>query len=207
MTPLAIHTETEVCAPCHARRSPLGDGHEIGKPLLDGYRPLAARSRPLPRQRPDGRRGLQLRLVPAEQDVRGRGHLLELPRAAQPEAARRGQRGLRPVPSAQRVRHGRPPLSHARRARQPVRRLPHAGQDLHGGRPAPRSRLPRAAPGPRHQDRRRRMSAPAAMRTRIPRGPRRGSRSGTARTDGASQRSARRWRPTGPPCRARRSVW
>ena len=39
MTPLATHTETEVCAPCHARRSPLGDGHAIGKPLLDGYRP------------------------------------------------------------------------------------------------------------------------------------------------------------------------
>jgi predicted CXXCH cytochrome family protein len=37
--PLASHVETEVCAPCHARRSPLGDGHEIGKPLLDGYRP------------------------------------------------------------------------------------------------------------------------------------------------------------------------
>ena len=39
MTPLATRTETEVCAPCHARRSPLGDGHAIGKPLLDGYRP------------------------------------------------------------------------------------------------------------------------------------------------------------------------
>ena len=39
MTPLPVHTETEVCAPCHARRSPLGDGHEIGKPLLDAYRP------------------------------------------------------------------------------------------------------------------------------------------------------------------------
>ena len=32
---------------------------------------------------------------------------------------------------------------------QPVRRLPHAGQDLHGRRPAPRSRLPRAASRPR----------------------------------------------------------
>ena len=39
MTPMAKRTETEVCAPCHARRSPLGDGHEVGKPLLDGYRP------------------------------------------------------------------------------------------------------------------------------------------------------------------------
>ena len=39
MTPLPTHTETEVCAPCHARRSPLGDSATVGKPLLDGYRP------------------------------------------------------------------------------------------------------------------------------------------------------------------------
>jgi Flp pilus assembly protein TadD len=39
MTPLPVHTETEVCAPCHARRSPLADDHTIGRPLLDGYRP------------------------------------------------------------------------------------------------------------------------------------------------------------------------
>ncbi len=39
MTPLSNRTETEVCAPCHARRSPLGDEHRIGQPLLDGYRP------------------------------------------------------------------------------------------------------------------------------------------------------------------------
>ena len=39
MTPLRGGTETEVCAPCHARRSPLRDGHTIGRPLLDGYRP------------------------------------------------------------------------------------------------------------------------------------------------------------------------
>ena len=29
-----MHTETEVCAPCHARRAPLGDAHTIGQPLL-----------------------------------------------------------------------------------------------------------------------------------------------------------------------------
>lgn len=38
MTPLQKHTETEVCAPCHARRAPLGDGHTIGLPLLDAFR-------------------------------------------------------------------------------------------------------------------------------------------------------------------------
>ena len=38
-TPLPLHTETEVCAPCHARRAPQGDGHAIGRPLLDAFRP------------------------------------------------------------------------------------------------------------------------------------------------------------------------
>ena len=38
-TPLPMHTETEVCAPCHARRAPQGDGHAIGRPLLDAFRP------------------------------------------------------------------------------------------------------------------------------------------------------------------------
>lgn len=36
--PLADRTETEVCAPCHARRSPLGDGRVTGAPLLDFHR-------------------------------------------------------------------------------------------------------------------------------------------------------------------------
>ena len=36
--PLTVRTETEVCAPCHARRSPVGDGHAIGAPLLGSYR-------------------------------------------------------------------------------------------------------------------------------------------------------------------------
>ena len=36
--PLTTRIETVVCAPCHARRSPLGDGHAVGAPLLDSYR-------------------------------------------------------------------------------------------------------------------------------------------------------------------------
>ena len=66
-------------------------------------------------------------------------------------------------------------------------------------------RVPR--PDLDHQDRVAGCLRELPCRTRIRRGPRRGSRSGTARTDGASQPSARRWRPTGPPDRARRSVW
>lgn len=37
--PPAFRTEVEVCAPCHSRRAPIGDGYEVGAPLLDGYRP------------------------------------------------------------------------------------------------------------------------------------------------------------------------
>lgn len=37
-TPRATSTDIEVCAPCHARRAPLGDGRLIGAPLLDFHR-------------------------------------------------------------------------------------------------------------------------------------------------------------------------
>ncbi len=32
-------TEIQTCAPCHSRRTPLGDGHEPGTPFLDDYLP------------------------------------------------------------------------------------------------------------------------------------------------------------------------
>lgn len=38
-TPPRGSAEIEVCAPCHSRRAPLGDGHVPGEPLMDGYRP------------------------------------------------------------------------------------------------------------------------------------------------------------------------
>ena len=72
------------------------------------------------RRRPDARRGLQLRLVPAEQDVRDGRDLQRLPRAALAEAARAGQRRLRAVPPAVEVRRaGAPsPRRPGRRARR-----------------------------------------------------------------------------------------
>ncbi len=42
----------------------------------------AARRRPVRSRRPDPRRGLRVRVVPAEQDVHGRRHVFELPRPA-----------------------------------------------------------------------------------------------------------------------------
>ena len=57
-----------------------------------------ARPRPLSRRRPDAGRGVQSRLVPAKPHVRQGRDLQQLPRAAQPEAAGRGQRAVRSVP-------------------------------------------------------------------------------------------------------------
>ena len=37
--PLRAHTELEVCAPCHARRTQLAEGRVAGEPLLDTHRP------------------------------------------------------------------------------------------------------------------------------------------------------------------------
>ena len=90
----------EVCAPCHARRSPLGDGRDDRPPLLDAYRPslldpgLYHADGQIDGEVYNYGSFLQSRMY------RGRRDLLRLPRAAQPAAARRGQRGLRPVPPA-----------------------------------------------------------------------------------------------------------
>ena len=59
--------------------------------------PGAAHARPLLPGRPAARRGLQLGLVPVEPHVLEGRDLRRLPRTARREAARRGQRGLRPV--------------------------------------------------------------------------------------------------------------
>ena len=45
MTPLPTHTETEVCAPCHARRSPLGDSATRRQAAARRLPAVAARSR------------------------------------------------------------------------------------------------------------------------------------------------------------------
>ena len=60
---------------------PMAVGHASGR---------AAHARALPCRRADAGRGLQLRLVQAEQDVRGRRHLQRLPRAARRQAAAPG---------------------------------------------------------------------------------------------------------------------
>ena len=94
-------------------------------------------------RRQDGGRGLQLRALPREPDVREGCHLQRLPRPAQRPPAGRRQRGLRPVPRGREVRGGGPPPPRRGLARHEVRRLPHARAAVHGRRPAARPRIPR----------------------------------------------------------------
>jgi hypothetical protein len=105
--------QVETCARCHSRRAQLWSEYRHG-----------------------ARRGLRVRLVPAEPHARGRRALLGLPRAAQPEAARLGQRSVRAVPPAEHLRHRGAPPSHRREGRT-LRRVPHARALLHGRRRAP----------------------------------------------------------------------
>ena len=82
--------------------------------------PLGARA--LSRRRADARRGLQLRLVQAEQDVRGRRHLQRLPRAAWRQAARARRRRLPAMSRLRQVRRRHPsPACGSRARRSPVR--------------------------------------------------------------------------------------
>ncbi len=137
-----------------ARRSPkAGRRARADGPLPAG----AAVAGPLSRRRPAARRGVHLGFVPAEPDApRGR-HVQRLPRPAHAEAARAGQRGVRAVPPRVEVRRQGASLPSRRHARRRVRQLPHAGDDLHGGRSAPRPQPAGAAARPvgeaRHPER------------------------------------------------------
>ena len=109
--------------------------------------PGAARARPLPRRRPDRRRGVRIRLLHAEPHASRGRHVFGLPRPAQPCAARRGQRALRPMPHAGKVRRGRASPSPTRQHRRAVRQLSYADEDLHGRGSQARSQLSCPAAG------------------------------------------------------------
>ena len=69
---LATRFEVETCARCHARRGLLTEEYRPGRLLSRDAPPGASRGGSLLRGRADAGRGLQLGLVPAEQDVRDR---------------------------------------------------------------------------------------------------------------------------------------
>ena len=68
--------------------------------------------------------------------------------AARPEGEGRPGRGLLVLPPAGALRHAQAPLPPGEGQGRVVRRLPHADRDVHGGRPAARPLVPRAAAGP-----------------------------------------------------------
>ena len=96
------------------------DAH--GQPLAQTHIVATLDERPLPRRRPDPRRGLRVRLVPAEPHARRRRGLQRLPRSAQRPAARRGQRAVRDLPPRRRLRHARAPPPRRRQRRGALRR-------------------------------------------------------------------------------------
>ena len=145
------HVEVETCARCHARRAALADGlprRPSRSPTRTGR---AARRWPVLRRRADPRRGLRVRLVPAEPHVRQRRHLQRLPRPA--HAGDRVEPGTLcaschlPAKFATPAHH-----HHGRLARRAVRLVSHAGAHVHDRRRAARSQLPRAAAGPHGED-------------------------------------------------------
>ena len=145
---LETRFEVETCARCHARRGLLTEDVPARAAPLGHAPPGAPRRGALLRGRADAGRGLQLGLVPPEQDVRGGRHLLGLPRPARPEGQGRRRRRLLLLPPARAVRQPQAPLPPREREGRLLRRLPHADRDLHGCRPAARPLVPRAAAGP-----------------------------------------------------------
>jgi hypothetical protein len=155
------------------RPLPLAPGTDLGRraarrPTARQPPPGAARGPPVLPRRPDQGRGLRLRLVHPEPHAPRRRDLRRLPRSALARAARRGQRGVHPLPSRRALRPRRPPPPPARLGRRELHRLPHARAYLHGGGPARRprpagaaraGRLPRSPAGPAVATRRRRTSA------------------------------------------------
>ena len=90
--------ELETCGVCHARRQQ--DRRALAARTVAAADACAelARSRPVRGRRQDAGRGLQLRAVPAEQDVHGRRVVQRLPRPALVAAACRGRRRLPAMP-------------------------------------------------------------------------------------------------------------
>ena len=172
--------------PRAARRCSRED-YRPGGLLAETHRPALLEDGALLRRRPDAGRGLQLGLVPPEPDVRGRRHLLRLPRrrTTLKVQGRRRDDVCSSCHQPERFATRDAPLPPREGQGRLVRGLPHAHGDLHGRRPAPRPLLPRA---PARPDRRARPRRRAERLQRLPQGPH--ARSGP-------RRAVRRWYPKG----------
>ena len=84
--PAILRKEVETCGLCHARRGEFSEDWVPGQWLSDTHVVSPTGARALSCRRADAGRGLQLRLVQAEPDVRRRRDLQRLPRSAQRQA-------------------------------------------------------------------------------------------------------------------------
>jgi hypothetical protein len=121
---IGARQQVELCAPCHSRRTELGDYDHTRIDLLDNLLPALLRE-----------------------------NLYHADRRAQPGIVEAGQRAVPTVPPGGRVRCLRPPLSQegARgqaERRRAVREVPHARAALHGHRLSRGSQPARAPSGP-----------------------------------------------------------
>ena len=127
---MGASAELEACAACHSRRKMIAPKP---RPASRSGRLSAgvAGARPLSRRRPDRRRGLRIRLVHPE-PLHPAGVTCSNCHEPHSRAARGGQRALRAMPPAGKVRRGEPPSPPTRQCRRAMRQLPHADEDLHG---------------------------------------------------------------------------
>ena len=129
--PLAS-AELDTCASCHARRRVIVKNAVPDGRFLDQYLPALLEPGLYHADGQIDGEVYRIRFLhPKPHAPRGR-HMFGLPRPAQPCAARRGQRALRPMPPAGKVRHGGAPPSPTRQYRRAVRRLSYADEDIHG---------------------------------------------------------------------------
>ena len=167
--------------------------------------PGASRRRPLLRRRADPGRGVRVRVVHAEQDVRGGRDLLGLPQRAQPEAARHRATTCAATATC-RSPTTRPAHHHHKQGTDAAlcRELPHADDHLHGGGPALRPLDARAAGGLLHQVRH-----PERLHDALPRGQepdvgeRRRREVVRADADARATTTSRRSTPPAAACRTR----
>jgi hypothetical protein len=149
----SIAAQVETCGPCHARTRRL-----VADPLAGAVprhpRAAAARARGVPCRRPDLGRGLRVGLVRAVAHEPGGRGLCRWPRAASWHAAGGGQRDLHAMQPPHTLRYCRASSPSPWQRGRAICVLPHAGRDLHGRRPATRSRLQHPAPGCRSRGRR-----------------------------------------------------
>ena len=200
----------ELCAPCHSRRTELGDYDHRRSELLDNHLPVLLDRGDLPPRRPDPRRGLRVRLVRPEQDVPDGRPLHRLPRRPHAEAQEGRERRLPPVPPGDGLRRRAPPLpqegveGEAER-RGALRLLPHAEVAVHGRPPARRPQHPRPAArpdeGPRRAQRVQPVGLPRGQAALV--GRRTPTTSGTARRESRTTgRSSRRAGQADPAAKA-----